>query len=55
MIHEPPAAGKTPAPDALEEWYRAAIAETMRPCRELSREDRAAQAALAAVRDERVA
>jgi hypothetical protein len=40
--------------DPLESWYRAAIAETMAPCRELPREERAGLRALAAIRDEAV-
>lgn len=33
----------SPADDAAERAYRALLIETMRPCRELSREERAAK------------
>lgn len=36
------------APDALDEWFRAELAATMRPCPEVPREVRAGWAALAA-------
>ena len=55
MIPEPTSGDNTRPLDPLDEWYRAAIAETLRPCRELPREERATQAALAAIRDEQVA
>lgn len=41
-----------PPDDQLDAWHRAAIAETMRPCREVRRDIRAGLAAVAAVRNE---
>lgn len=39
-------------PDPLDAWYRDALAETMRPCREIRRDIRAGWAAVAAIRNE---
>lgn len=43
-----------PPDDEAERLYRVMLAETMRPCRELSRTERADLAADAAVRDARL-